>query len=55
MTIKTSFDFPPIPYRGMDWSAVDSDTYDYDQPVGHGATEQEAVADLLSQLEEVSA
>lgn len=41
--------------------AIDSDNYDCDcdqdgffslSPVGHGATEQEAIADLLEQLEE---
>ncbi len=58
--IVTSFDYPPIPVRSFDWSAV---THDYDCdcdqdgyfstcPVGHGATEQEAIADLLAQLEE---
>lgn len=63
MTIKTNFDYPPIPTRSMDWSAYDSDTYDasYEgedenghhwksSPVGHGATEQEAIDDLLEQL-----
>jgi len=64
MTIKTNFDYPPIPVRNLDWSAWDDDTYDcsYEgedetghhwssSPVGHGATEQEAIDDLLSQLE----
>jgi hypothetical protein len=41
--------------------AIDTDTYDCDcdqdgffstSPVGHGATEEEAIADLLDQLEE---
>jgi hypothetical protein len=58
--IHTSFDYPPIPVRDMDWSAVD-DNYDADCdsdgyfsscPVGRGATEQEAIADLLEQIEE---
>ncbi|MBX4189695.1 hypothetical protein KW791_00135 [Candidatus Parcubacteria bacterium] len=51
--IITSYDYPPIPYRGWDWSAVFDD---YDgaedsgyQPCGRGATEQEAVKDLLEQ------
>jgi len=61
MKITTSYDFPPIPDRSMDWSAIDSDTYDCDAdqdgffslgPVGHGATEAEAIADLLEQIEE---
>jgi hypothetical protein len=43
--------------------AVDLDTYDCDcdqdgffslSPVGHGATEAEAIADLMAQLEEVA-
>lgn len=64
MKIKTSHDFPPIPIRSFDWSAYDDNTYDpgeYDyetgryiggSPVGHGATEQEAIRDLMEQLEE---
>lgn len=61
MRITTSYDFPPIPDRSMDWSAIDSDTYDCDcdqdgffstDPVGRGATEAEAVADLLQQIED---
>jgi hypothetical protein len=55
--IHTSFDYPPIPVRSMDWSAV---TDDYDgaedsrtrSQIGRGATEQEAIADLLEQIEE---
>lgn len=59
--IHTNHDCPPIPVRNFDWSAVD-DNYDCDCdqdgffsncPVGHGATEQDAIADLLAQLEEV--
>ena len=61
MKIKTHFDYPPIPVRSFDWSAVDDDTYDVDcdedgffstSPIGRGATEAEAVADLLDQIEE---
>lgn len=53
MKIKTSHDFPPIPDRRFDWSAVDDDTYDGPGcPIGRGATEQEAIADLLAQIEE---
>lgn len=46
----------PIPLTSFDWSAV---TDDYDgasdagfQPIGHGATEQAAIADLAEQIEE---
>jgi hypothetical protein len=52
MKIKTFYDPPGIPMRGADWQAIDDDTYDYDQPVGYGATEQEAIDDLLWKLEE---
>ena len=54
--IITNYDHPPIPVRSFDWSAV---TDDYDgapdagwQPVGHGATEAEAIADLMEQPED---
>lgn len=63
VTLSTVFEYPPIPIRSMDWSCVDDDTYDAsfegsdesgDQwkssPVGRGATEQEAIQDLLEQL-----
>jgi hypothetical protein len=59
--VRTSFDYPPIPLRDMDWSAVDDSTYDCDCdedgffstcPVGRGSTEAEAIADLLEHIEE---
>lgn len=53
MRIVTDHVCPPIPVRDMDWSAIDADTYDGEGcPIGRGATEQEAIADLLEQLEE---
>lgn len=51
-TIKTSFDYPPIPVRGADWSAISGD-YDEGDPIGRGATEMEAIADLLDQLRDI--
>lgn len=51
MKIVTDYVYPPIPDRSCDWSAVDDDTYDYDQPIGWGATEAAAIADLLEQLD----
>lgn len=50
--IATEFVYPPIPTRQFDWSAIDErhcsgDTKD---PIGTGATEQEAIADLMDQL-----
>ena len=50
MKIKTVHVYPPIPYRGSDWAAYDDSTYDGDGPVGLGATEAEAVADLKETL-----
>ncbi len=38
--------FPPIPVRNFDWSAV-FDGYDEGDPIGYGATKDEAVRDLL--------
>ena len=53
LTISTSHDYPPIPYRGFDWSAVDDGSYDGEGcPIGTGFTEQEAISDLLYQLED---
>lgn len=47
--IKTSFDYPPIPIRTMDWSAW-LDGREESGPTGRGASEDMAVADLLQQL-----
>jgi hypothetical protein len=53
MKIRTEYVFPPIPTRQFDWSAVDDDSYDGEGcPIGWGATEAEAVADLMAQIEE---
>jgi hypothetical protein len=50
--IRTTFEYPPIPDRRFDWSAVDDDTYDGPGcPIGHGATEAEAIADLMNEIE----
>jgi hypothetical protein len=42
---------PPIPSRGYDWQATLDDNEDEGCPVGFGATPDEAVQDLLEQLE----
>lgn len=53
MKIRTEFIYPPIPIRTMDWCAIDGDSYDGPGcPVGYGETEQEAINDLLEQIEE---
>lgn len=63
MKIVTEHVYPPIPIRNFDWSAIDADTYSpCEDPecscrsakgnrVGRGATKQEAIDDLLEQLE----
>lgn len=48
--IVTKYDPPPIPFRDADWSAVWSD-YDLGDSIGHGATEQDAIADLKAETE----
>jgi hypothetical protein len=58
MRISTEYWAKPIPDRSCDWSAVDDDTYDGAPdthppcPIGWGATEAEAIADLLEKIEE---
>lgn len=55
--IHTHHVYPPIPVRSMDWSAV-TDNYDgapdssTRHQIGRGATEQEAINDLIEQLED---
>lgn len=46
--IRTDYWPKPIPVRSCDWTAVSED-YEPGMPVGVGATEQEAIADLLEQ------
>ena len=49
MNIQTTFVYPPIPVRSFDWQAY-VDGYEPGDALGHGATEAEAVADLLAAL-----
>ena len=51
MKIITEYVFPPIPLRQFDWSAV-TDNYEPGCPIGYGRTEEEAIKDLLEQIEE---
>lgn len=52
MKIVTEYWAKPIPRRDWDWAAYDDDTYDGPGcPVGTGATEAEAIADLMEKLE----
>ena len=48
--IITHYDPPPIPMRNCDWSAV-RDSYEPGWPIGLGATEAEAIADLIMEEE----
>ncbi|MFA6984609.1 MAG: hypothetical protein WC213_00185 [Arenimonas sp.] len=51
MKIVTNYVYPPIPIRQFDWSAIDDDTYDGEGClIGYGATEQEAIDDLLDKM-----
>ena len=51
MTILTNYNPPPVPGRQFDWSAV-KDGYEPGEPIGYGENEQNAIDDLLQQLEE---
>lgn len=58
MDIQTSYWAKPIPSRKFDWQAIDASTYDgapdaspRSRAQGFGQTEQEAIEDLLVQLE----
>lgn len=49
--IDTRYDHPPIPIRSRDWSAT-TEYYAPGGPIGHGATEEEAIADLKQQIDD---
>ncbi len=49
--VVTHYDPKPIPLRHCDWSAV-LDGYEPGDPIGWGATEEQARADLAEQIEE---
>jgi hypothetical protein len=48
--VVTQFWAKPIPTARWDWSASEED-YDLGRPIGTGSTEDEAINDLLAQLE----
>src|SRR6186997_1308151 len=50
LSVKTNHVRPPVHVRSHDWTAVDDRTYEGGDLIGWGATEQEAVADLLEQI-----
>ena len=49
--IVTTNTWPPVPVQGW-WMAYDDRLGADDSPYGAGATEQEAIDDLLAQLED---
>jgi hypothetical protein len=49
--IITSHNYPPIPIRDYDWSAIRED-YDQGDLVGHGTTEEAAIDFLIIQENE---
>ena len=49
--IITSYDYPPIPIRNYDWSAIRED-YEPGDLIGTGRSEQEAKDDLVRQENE---
>jgi len=49
--IITSYDYPPIPIRDYDWSAI-RDDYEPGDLIGTGRTEQDAIDDLVRQENE---
>lgn len=51
-TIRTNYDFPPIPTRSHDWSAWIDGNEESGQ-IGHGATEAEAIADLREMVNDL--
>jgi hypothetical protein len=51
LKIKTLHVFPPIPIRSHDWCAWE-DGADPESTHGWGATEEEAKANLIQQLED---
>ncbi len=51
--IRTEFVYPPIPIRDFDWAAtLEGYGGGESEPVGRGATEAEAIADLRAMLAE---
>ena len=49
-SVKTSFVYPPIPIRYMDWQAW-LDGCEENGPYGTGSTEEAAVADLMEVIQ----
>ena len=53
MNIKTVYEYPPVPVPGF-WIAYADDLGADTSPYGQGATEQEAINDLMARLEDAT-
>jgi hypothetical protein len=53
MNIKTEYVYPPIPMRNFDWQAC-MEGWEPNDPIGVGATEEDAIADLMDQMGELA-
>jgi hypothetical protein len=55
MRIVTHYSPQPVPSNCFDWSAIDDSTYDGQEsdPIGYGATEREAILNLLEMIEDI--
>jgi hypothetical protein len=53
MNIKTEYVYPPIPVRDLDWQAC-VEGWEPGDPIGVGATEKAAIADLMDQMGEIA-
>ena len=51
LNISTHYEYPPIPVRDYDWSAVFDDTYEPGDVMGIGRTEADAIEDLIYLVE----
>lgn len=51
MNVSTTY-FRHAPHASLRWSAIDADNWEPGCPSGHGATEAEAIAELLFETEE---
>jgi hypothetical protein len=53
MNMRLQTDFWPVSDHSFAWSASDADSIG--EPIGHGSTKDEAVADLMAKLQEGAA
>lgn len=51
MYVHTEFVFPPTQDRRFDWEAIDDEDHEPDRPIGYGETEEDAILDLMQQIQ----